>query len=117
MRIALLALALIGAPAMAGEPPREGRASIPFADTPAGILDWRIDDDQTVYLLSIRKRWYRAKLFGVCVELPYTQSLGFQTNLNGSFDASSALIVGGQRCPLKSLTALPGAPPATAKRR
>ncbi|TRW16837.1 DUF6491 family protein [Glacieibacterium frigidum] len=117
MRTALLALALFAAPALAKDPPRDRGASIPFANTPAGILDWRVADDRTVYLQGTRKRWYRADLFGVCNDLPYAQSLGFQTNLNGSFDAFSAIIAGGQRCPLKSLTALPGEPPPIPKRR
>lgn len=117
MRTALLALVLIAAPALAKDTPRAGRASIAFADKPGGILDWRIADNRTVYLQASGNRWYRADTISACNDLPYAETLGFATNPDGSFDAFGALIVRGRRCALKTLTALPGEPPAIPKRR
>lgn len=121
MRTALLAplilAVLVAAPALARDAPREGRASIAFADQPGGILEWRIVDSRTVYLHASGKHWYRADLISRCGNLPYAQTLGFATNPDGSFDSFGALIVGGRRCALKTLTALPGEPPPIPKRR
>lgn len=110
---AILFIALL----LAAEPPHEKRASIAFADRPGGILDWRVQDDRTLYLQAAGKRWYRAELFSRCRDLPYAQALGFATNPDGSFDQAGAVIARGQRCPLRTLTAIESEPPPVAKRR
>lgn len=105
----LLAALLAGAPS-AGKP-----ASIAFADT-TGIAEWKTLGDRTVFVQGTRGRWYRAELIQACRELPYAQSLGFATGPGGRFDASSAVIAGGKRCPLRSLTEIEGRPPPEARR-
>ena len=111
--IALFALAL--ANAATAKPPRPGHASIAFADQPDGIRDWRVVDERTVYLQGNGNRWYRADLFQACFDLPYAQTLGFQTNPGGSFDETSAVIARGKRCPLKALTPVDGPPAKTVR--
>lgn len=116
MRHALLAVALLAAPVLAADTPREKRASIAFANTPGGILDWHIVDDRTVYLQASGKRWYRAELISRCSDLPYAETLGFATNPDGSFDAFGAVLVRGRRCALRTLTQIEGEPPPVPKR-
>ena len=110
-----LAFALVLAAALAtgaaAKPPKPGRASIAFANEAGGINDWRVVDANTVYLQGNGNKWYRADLFSPCLDLPYAETLGFETNPGGSFDQTSAVIARGHRCPLRALT-LVDAPPA-----
>jgi hypothetical protein len=45
-----------------------------------------------------------------CIDLPFAERIGFETNPDGSFDKFSSIKVRNQRCPLVSLTKT--APPA-----
>ncbi len=102
-------------PASAVTPPAAAPAApearIPFANR-HGIYDWRVVDRSTVLIESSAHRWYLAKLFAPCFDLPFAQAVGFKSNPDGSFDKFSALEVRGQRCPLLSLveTAAPAKP-------
>jgi hypothetical protein len=78
-------------------------ASIPFADH-GGIYNWEVIDDRTMLLQDRDKRWYKATVLFSCQGLTSKQRVGFVANPDGSFDKMSALQVGDQRCPLKSLT-------------
>lgn len=111
--LALIALAL--ATAVTAKPAKPGHASIAFADQPDGIRDWKVVDERTVYLQGNGAKWYRADLFQACFDLPYAETLGFQTNPGGSFDETSAVIARGHRCSLKALTAVDGPPAKTVR--
>jgi hypothetical protein len=89
----------------------EGRGpevSIPFADR-GGIRDWRAIGPNTLLVEGTNRHWYRVELYGPCIELPFAERVGFNANPGGEFDRFSAVLVRGQRCAVKSVTA--SAPP------
>ncbi len=85
---------------------------IPFAKR--NIWNWQVVDDQTVLIQDQGRRWYKATLFGHCINLPFANRIAFDSNPGGTFDKFSAILVRGQRCPLRSLVASP-APPKKSK--
>lgn len=123
--LALGAAVLAGTPALAAPKaaqtpaaqapaaPAAKEARIPFADH-GGIRDFRVQDDNVVYVQATGGKWYRAELFAPCIGLRFHERLGFETSPGGSFDRWSAIRTHGQRCPLRSLTQ--AAPPAPAKK-
>jgi hypothetical protein len=119
----LLAMALSTIAADAADAPANGaaanasatnpaalpEASIPFANH-GGIYNWQVVDDRTVLIQGLDRQWYKATLFSPCIDLPFAQRLGFESNPDGSFDKFSVITDRDQRCPLVSLvkTAAPG---------
>jgi hypothetical protein len=95
--IAAAAFADTAAPAKA-----ETQAQIPFANH-GGIYDWRVVNDRTVLIQSQNRRWYKATLLSSCIELPFAETVGFESNADGSFDKFSSIKVRDQHCPLVSL--------------
>jgi hypothetical protein len=87
-------------------------AQIPFAKR--NIWNWQVVDDQTLLIQDQGRRWYKATLFGHCINLPFANRIAFDSNPGGSFDKFSAILVRGQRCPLRSLVKSP-APPKKSK--
>jgi len=85
---------------------------IPFAKN--NLWNWQVVDDQTLLIQDQSRRWYKATLFGHCINLPFAQRIAFDSNPGGTFDKFSAILVRGQRCPLMSLVAT-GAPPKKSK--
>jgi hypothetical protein len=77
-------------------------AQIPFANR-GGIWNWQVIDNKTVLIESRSRKWYKATLFGNCINLSFAQELTFDSSPNGTFDKFSAIRVRGQRCPLVSL--------------
>ncbi len=84
-------------------------ARIAFANH-HGIYTWDVLNDRTMLIQSQTRQWYKATLMSPCFELPFVETMGFETNPDGSFDKFSAVKVRGQRCPLISLVESP--PPA-----
>jgi Family of unknown function (DUF6491) len=76
-------------------------AQIPFAKT--NIWNWQVVDDQTVLIQDQGRRWYKAALFNHCIDLPFANTIAFDSNPGGTFDKFSAILVRGRRCPLISL--------------
>ncbi len=130
-RGAVLAAVLASAPALGAAPganapddlgkkvqaageSRGPEVSIPFADR-GGILDWRAIGRDTLLVQGTGNRWYRVELFGPCFELPFVERVGFNANPTGDFDRFSAVIVRGQRCAVKSVTASAPPPPPARK--
>jgi hypothetical protein len=115
------ALILASASSVMAEPPEDAAASAasaPAAAAPAatpqpevqitfanhgGIWDWNVVDNRTLLIQDRSRRWYKATLMVTCVDLPFDQKLGFESNIDGSFDRFSAIQTRGQRCPLMSL--------------
>jgi hypothetical protein len=87
-------------------------AQIPFAKT--NIWNWQVVDDKTVLIQDQGRRWYKATLYGTCINLPFAERIGFDSSPDGTFDKFSAILVRGERCPLKSLVET-SAPPKKAK--
>jgi hypothetical protein len=87
-------------------------AQIPFAKT--NIWNWQVVDDKTVLIQDQSRRWYKATLFGNCINLSDRQRLAFVSNPSGTFDKFSTILARGQRCPLVSLVET-SAPPKKAK--
>jgi hypothetical protein len=94
------------APAAIQAPP-EGQ--IPFANK-GGIWNWQVVDNKTVLIESRARKWYKATLFGNCINLAFAQNMAFISNSNGTFDKFSSIRTGGQRCPLVSLVEVPAPP-------
>lgn len=87
----------------------EPQASIAFANH-GGIYDWRVLDDRTMLIQGLNRQWYKATLFSSCIDLPFAERVGFESNPDGSFDKFSAVRLRNQNCPLISL--VKSAPPA-----
>jgi hypothetical protein len=98
------------ATAPAPAPARE--AQIPFAKR--NIWNWQVVDDKTVLIQDIGRKWYKATLFGNCINLSFAYRLAFDPGATGTFDKFSRILVRGQRCPLASLVETT-APPAKSK--
>ena len=94
-------------------PPPAAEAQIPFADR--NIRNWQVVDDKTVLIQDNSRKWYKATLFGTCINLSFAEErLGFDSSPGGTFDKFSAILVRGQRCPLSSLVET-SAPPKKSK--
>jgi Family of unknown function (DUF6491) len=97
------------ASSVAAAPAPAPEVQIPFART--NLWNWQVIDDQTVLIQDQSRRWYKATLFGRCINLPFAgDRIGFDSNPGGTFDKFSAILVRGQRCPLQSLVASAGPP-------
>lgn len=94
---------------------KEIEQSVPFVSK-GSIRDWRAVDRDTLYVEDIHGRWYRAELMVNCFDLPFTETIGFDASGPDRFDKFSAIIVRGQRCPLKNFVAS-GPPPKKQKRK
>jgi hypothetical protein len=113
----VLALAA-GAPALAqeaGATPEPAatepeQARIPFVDN-GGIRDWRMGDDDTLYVQDRHRTWYEATLMRPVVGLGPNLAIGVDTGSLDTFDRFATIIIEGERYPLSSLVRLPGEPP------
>ena len=116
MLSSIIATAAIGdtpAPAAAPANPPAAEARIPFANR-GGIYNWQVVDDHTVLIQGQNRKWYKATLFSPCIDLPFAERLGFESNADGSFDKFSSIHVRERSCPLVSLVET-AAPPKKAK--
>lgn len=114
----LLAAAVALSPALAGAAPaaQPPQASIAFVNH-GGIRDWRAADRDTVYVQDSRRNWYRAELMGPCLDLPFAHAIGFETRGVDRFDRFSRVVVGGQRCTVRSLVRSEAPPSRKAPRK
>jgi hypothetical protein len=96
---AVFAGALADTPAPAAAAPE---VQIPFANH-GGIYNWQVVDNRTILIQGQNRKWYKATLFSSCIDLPFSERLGFKSNADGSFDKFSSIEVRGQTCPLVSL--------------
>jgi hypothetical protein len=100
------------APSAAAAPAPAPEAQIPFAKR--NIWNWQVVDDQTVLIQDLGRRWYKATLFGHCINLSFANRIAFDSSPSGTFDKFSAILVREQRCPLRSLVET-AAPPKKSK--
>ena len=97
----LIGLAALTVQAVATSPVRP-EAAIEFASS-GGIADWHERDETSLYLMDRPGRWYLATFEGRCWNLPLQNTLQFETDPTGRFDAFGAVITQHGRCQLKSL--------------
>ena len=96
-----------GAPAAADTNPEYGReARIPFADHGA-IRNWRAESGDVLLIEARGGRWYRAELFGHCLDLRFSNAIGFESNFDGSFDRWSTIHTRNDTCRVRSLVRIP----------
>jgi hypothetical protein len=88
------------APAAKAPAPEEVR--IPFASF-GQIRNFRDDGDRAVYFEGTRRQWYRATLYGPCLNLPSAIRIGFENRFSDTLDNTSTLLVDGERCRIASL--------------
>ena len=93
-------------------PPPAPEAQIPFSNH--NIWNWQVVDDKTLLIQDNSRKWYKATLFGTCINLSFAEQVGFDASPGGTFDKFSAILVRGQRCPLSSLVETT-APPKKSK--
>ena len=106
-------LSVLASAAMAA-PPKSApgtEARIPFADHD-GIYNWQVVDNRTVLIQGQDRRWYKAVLLSPCMDLPFAERIGFESNADGSFDKFSSIQVREQKCPLVSLVETTAPPKA-----
>ena len=89
-------------------------ARIPFADR-GGIYNWQVVNDRTVLIQGQNRKWYKATLMSACIDLPFAERLGFESNADGSFDKFSSIQVRDRKCTLVSLVET--SPPAKRARK
>jgi hypothetical protein len=111
----LLTLALIAAPAAAAPPATEaGDARIPFPNR-GGIVRMQAEREEVIYVQDRHHDWYRAELYGPCLGLARSLRIGFDTRGSNDFDRFSTIVVGDERCQIRSMA--PSAPPPSKRRR
>ncbi len=81
---------------------RRSKPRIPFAAL-GGILNWVADGDSGIYIEGNRHQWYHAKLMSECLDLPYSERIGFVMEPDLSFNKFSAIVVKGHVCQVKSM--------------
>lgn len=79
------------------------QASIPFANH-GNVRDFHAVSDDTVFLQTRNRQWYRADLIGPCMGLPYALGIGIDARPQGTLDRFGTILVDGQRCKIGSLT-------------
>jgi hypothetical protein len=109
----ILALGLVGAPAMAGgtgDAPMVKESRIPFVNH-GGIRDWRFGDRDTIYVQDRHRNWYEATLMNPVVGWRGQWAIGFESRGIDTFDRFSNIVVDGWRHPVQSLVRIDGPPP------
>lgn len=109
----MLAPAAIAAPAAPAEIGKEARIAFP---NHGNVRNFRADGRETVYIQDIKRKWYKASLFGPCPGLPWAQAIGVDADGRPTFDRFSSLIVRGERCSLSSLVRVEGPPSKKARK-
>jgi hypothetical protein len=100
-----------GKPGVSRQDARIGQeARIPFVSFRT-IRTFRPVGYDTVYLQDQRRNWYRADLFGPCLNLGRSLRIGVDTRFGNTLDRGSVVLVGGERCRIQSLVYSDGPPP------
>ncbi|MDB5679708.1 DUF6491 family protein [Sphingomonas bacterium] len=113
--IASIAIAALATPAVARKtapvPIELGKeTSIPFIGT-IGLYDFEADGSKGVWLQDQRRKWYYARIAGICTGLPFSTRIGVDTRFGGtSLDRTGVLLVDGQSCHIDSLVTSAGPP-------
>ena len=85
------------------EPTRPYGVVTPNATVDVSLVqDRRWQPDNSILLKTYRGDWYHLVLLGGCTHAGYMSAIGFST-FSSTLDRSSAVLAGGQRCPLASI--------------
>jgi hypothetical protein len=104
------AVPVAGAVPVAPQAPNGPEVSLPFFGQD-GLSDYRIDGTRGIYLLSQTDgTWVYLHVQPDCPRLAQVDGFSVDTGGSGELDNKSAIIVGGQRCLLSSVTASPPPP-------
>lgn len=98
----LACVAVADTPAPTAAAAAAAEVQIPFANH-GGIYNWQVVDDRTVLIQGQNRKWYKATLMSSCINLSFAERLGFESNVDGSFDKFSSIQTRDQKCPLVSL--------------
>ncbi len=90
----------------ANEMPAPKRVEIPFANH-GGIDDWKAEGTGGILIKSSQGNYYRATFTAVCLDLPYTERVGFDVSGTDTLDKFGAIEVRGHRCSFDSFTEIP----------
>ena len=90
-------------------------ARVPFLNH-HGVRDWRADGREGLYVMDARRQWYRATLMGPCNNLPFAQTIGFDSGAMDVLDRHAAIIVDGERCQFSSFVTSNPPPPRQRRR-
>ncbi len=115
--IALAASSAAAAAAPEPQPPIEqaGEARIPFVGFRT-IRTFRAVGDDVLYFQDRRRNWYRADLYGPCINLPRALRIGVDTRYGDTLDNSATIIVDGESCRIQSLVRSEPPPPRRRRR-
>ncbi|MCF8709029.1 DUF6491 family protein [Rhizorhapis sp. SPR117] len=83
-------------------PVATSNASIPFVNS-GSIRDWSADGSEALYIQDIHGQWYHARLMGYCPDLPFVETIGFETRGIDTLDHFGTVIVRGQRCAIQNM--------------
>ncbi len=113
--VPILALAASSPSAAVAPDPRPhtaaaGEARIPFVSFRT-IRTFRAVGDDVLYIQDQRRNWYRAALYGPCINLPRALRIGVDTRYGDTLDNSAAIIVDGESCRIRSLVRSEPPPP------
>jgi hypothetical protein len=116
--VALPALLLTAGAAIAQDAPPPGgkETSISFINH-GGINNYVPDSkSEGIYIQDNHRKWYYARFFTRCLDLPYGIQIGIKT-FGGSdtLDRGSTILVGRERCQIQSLVES-GPPPRKVKK-
>lgn len=120
-RLGLVAI-LMGGAAITGAAESKGtahpaatqEARIPFAAL-GGIQNWVADGETGLYIEGLHHQWYHAKLMSHCLDLPFTERIGFVVEPDESFNKFSAIVVRHHVCQVASM--VKSDRPSTASRK
>lgn len=81
----------------------EADASLPFSNH--RIQSFHVARDNSLILRAGANRWYRATVWAPCAhDLRWAhENIALDTRPNGTLDRFSAVVVRGQRCPIRTL--------------
>src|SRR3546814_5301598 len=96
-----------------GATPDPKEAVIPFVNS-GSIRDWSADGREAIYIQDVHGQWYHAKLMSSCTDLPFTETIGFETRGTDTLDKFGTIIVRHDRCPIQSMVKS-APPPSQAK--
>lgn len=104
---ALGSAALFAATALTAKPaevkpwPELGvETAISFPDR--NIRNFEADGERGVWIEDRQRRWYYARLNGICPGLTFAQGIGFDSRGSARFDRSSMILVEGDLCAIGS---------------
>jgi hypothetical protein len=87
-------------------------SAVPFVSS-TGVIEWRVNDERSLYVRAVTNQWYLVRTMGQCRRLQTATALGFLTARGtDELDRSGAILAEGQRCPIESVTR--SAPPPAA---